>query len=151
MNSSETDILAGLIRRRHACLSQLCELGRRQLELIASEELSHLMTVLAGKQRVLIDLQGIERSLDPFRKQDPAARQWRSETEREQCARLVADCESLLAEVVAQEQRSEVAMRRQRDQVSQSLHHVHAAGAARGAYFAETQPIHSQLDLSSET
>jgi hypothetical protein len=150
MTPSDTDILTGLIQRRHDCLGRLCELGRRQLELIAGEELSHLLTVLAVKQRVLGELQVVERSLDPFRKQDPAGRRWRSNADREQCARLLADCESLLAEIVTQEQQSETAMRHQRDEVSQSLHHAHAAGAARGAYFAETQPIHSQLDLSSE-
>jgi hypothetical protein len=151
MSLEETDNLAELIHRRHVCLGQLRDLGRRQLELIAAGELGHLLTLLAGKQRLLATLQATERELDPFRQQDPAVRRWRSLADREICARLAADCESLLAEIVAQERQSELEMSRRRDQTVACLEHVQSAGAARGAYAAQTSVLRTHLDLSSES
>jgi hypothetical protein len=150
MTVSETDTLAELIRQRQACLRSLRDLGRRQLELIEAGELSYLLTLLAGKQRLLTQLQDAERALDPFRQQDPASRTWRSAEARQQCARLAADCDSLLAEIVDQEREGEAAMSRRRDQTAASLEHVHSAGAARGAYAAEAGAARRHLDLSSE-
>jgi flagellar biosynthesis/type III secretory pathway chaperone len=150
MSLTETDNLAQLIERRHACLNQLRELVCRQRELIGAGELTHLLTVLAAKQRLLSELTATERALDPFRQQDPAARQWSSAADREHCARLAADCQSLLAEIVTQEQDSEAEMNRRRQATVESLEHVHTAGAARGAYAAGAEPQRSQLDLSSE-
>ena len=151
MTLSETDTLAELIQRRHACLRSLRDLGRQQLELIAAGELAHLLTLLAGKQRLLLDLQAAERALDPFRQQEPNRRTWRSADTRQQCARLAADCDSLLAEIVDQERQSEAAMSHRRDQTAASLEHFHTAGAARGAYAAEAGAARRHLDLSSES
>ncbi len=131
MNSTETEQLAELIRRRHAALIGLRDLGRRQLELIDAEQMGPLLTLLAGKQRLLGDLQSTERALDPFRKQDPAARHWSSAADRERCARLAADCQSLLAEIAAQDQAAEASMVRRRDQTVNSLARLHTAGAVR--------------------
>ena len=83
MNPNETEQLAELIRRRHAALIGLRDLGQRQLELIEADQMGPLLTLLAGKQRLLGDLQTTERALDPFRRQDPAARQWQNPAERE--------------------------------------------------------------------
>jgi hypothetical protein len=151
MTASETDTLAELIEQRHACLRSLRDLGRQQLELIQAGELAHLLTLLAGKQRLLTDLQATERALDPFRQQDPASRTWRNSATRQQCARLAADCESMLAEIVIQERQGEAAMSQRRDQTVASLEHFQAAGAARGAYAAEANATRRQLDLSSES
>lgn len=136
MIPNDTEQLTRLIRQRHADLVGLRDLGRKQLELIDAGQMGPLLTLLAGKQRVLVDLQATE-TLDPFRQQDPAARSWPSAAERQQCARLAADCESLLAEIVAQDRQAEARMVRRRDETVQSLEHVHAAGAVRGAYASE--------------
>lgn len=75
---NETDILKDLIRVKSECLLQLRDIGRKQLALIDEGNMTSLMDVLAAKQRPLVTLQRIERALDPFRKQDPERRVWRS-------------------------------------------------------------------------
>ena len=150
MTPNDTEQLTRLIRQRHADLVGLRDLGRKQLELIDAGQMGPLLTLLAGKQRVLVDLQATERALDPFRQQDPAARSWPSAAERQQCARLAADCESLLAEIVAQDRQAEARMVRRRDETVQSLEHVHAAGAARRLCLRSGYGAR-HLDLSSES
>lgn len=150
MTTFETDVLAELIGRKHECLTQLRDLGLRQDALIASDDMSRLLQLLGVKQRLLGELQEIERGLDPFRQQDPEARQWRSPAARESCAQALRGCESLLAEIVAHEKQSETELRRRRDETAAQLEGFHATSRTRGAYAAGGKTDSAHLDLSSE-
>ena len=77
-----------------------------------------MLDVLAAKQRVLNDLQRVERALDPFRDQDPESRVWRNAEARADCARLLDECERLLQETVEQERQSEAALTVRRDEAA---------------------------------
>ena len=151
MTPLETDKLAGLIRRKRDYLLRLREMGRRQMGFVADGEMARLLDVLAAKQRVLNDLQRVERALDPYRDQDPESRVWRTAEARAECARLLDECERLLRETVEQERESEAALTVRRDEAAVKLHGAHAAGRARGAYTNQGPSSISQLDLSSES
>lgn len=151
MTPLETDKLAGLMRRKRDYLLSLRDMGKRQMEFVADGEMARLLDVLATKQRVLNDLQRVERALDPYRDQDPEARRWRSAAARAECAQLLDECQSLLKETVEQERQSEAALTVRRDEAAVRLHGAHAAGRARGAYTHQGPTSISQLDLSSES
>lgn len=151
MTTFETDLLAELIGRRCDCLRELRDMGRWQLELIGKGTMTELLDLLSTKQRLLGELQRIERGLDPFRGQDPQARRWRSPERRQQCARQLEECESLVEEIVDRERQSERELTRRRDEVAAQLQGLHRAGQARGAYTAQPGPGVSQIDLSSES
>lgn len=144
-----TNQLAELMAQKHELLTQLCALGKRQLELINGNELALLMRVLSAKQNVLSTLHEVQRALDPYREQSPDARRWSSAAAREQCAQLAAHCDQLLVEVVRLEKQSESQLVLRRDDAAERLQGVHAAAFARGAYAADNVPVISQLDLSS--
>lgn len=150
MSPLDTDLLTKLVQARFTCLTLLRDIGRRQLELVEQRNLTSLLDVLAAKQRPLLDLQRIERALAPFRDQDPEQRVWHSQTQREQCAGMVRQCDSLLAEILAQEKFSENCMTRQRDETAAQLRLFQTAGQAHGAYAAASATEISQIDLSSE-
>jgi hypothetical protein len=149
-NFNETDILKDLIRVKRECLSQLRDMGRKQLALIDEGNMTSLMDILAVKQRPLVNLQRIERALDPFRKQDPERRVWRSGSDRAQCAEQIKQCEILLAEIVSQEKCCEAALIRRRDEAAARLQGAHLAGQARHAYLPPVDIPLSQLDIFSE-
>jgi hypothetical protein len=151
MTVLETDRLDELIRAKHECLLQLRDAGLRQMELVHEGSMVDLLDLLAIKQRMLLDLQGIQRRLDPFRQQDPESRQWRSAEARQRCARRLEDCERLLAEILRQEKQSEQELTRRRDETALQLQGVHAAGAARGAYAQQvSHEPECHLDLTSD-
>jgi len=151
MTALETDRLAELIQRKHACLVELPEMGRKQLDLIRGGEINELLDVLVCKQRRLEDLQTVEKALDPFRAQAPEKRRWRSIEARQCCADQLVECETLLADIVAQEKQGESELTRRRDETAVRLHGAHAAREARGAYRRPLQnPLH-QLDITSES
>jgi hypothetical protein len=147
----ETDLLAALIERKRACLGRMRELGERQLALVRAGEMAALLDVLAAKQRLIGELQQIERALDPFRNQDPDARRWRTHEDRRRCAERLAECESLLAEIVRREKQGERELTRRRDDTAQQLQGTHVAAQARGAYVSALPRNSSQLDLLSES
>lgn len=150
MTVLETDLLADLIHRKRHCLVQLRTMGEKQLELVRGGCMTELLDVLAMKQKMLGQLQGIERELDPFRNQDPESRPWRTQRERQTCADELAGCEVLLAEIVCQERQSEQELVQRREETAAQLQGVHWAHQARQAYLAPSRASLGQLDLSSE-
>jgi len=149
MSNLSTDILTQLVRARYACLLQLRDLGRRQLELIGQDNVTALLDLLSVKQKPLNDIQRIEKALDPYRGQDPEQRPWRSPADRAACAGLVQRCEALLKEIVVQEKQCEEIMVQKRDATAVRLQQLRSAGRAKGAYAARSGAAISQIDLSS--
>ena len=102
-----TDRLAELIQQKHSCLTQLRDVGSRQLETARSGEMELLMQLLATKQRLIDQMLRNEQQLKPFREQDPEQRRRASPQKREHCAAVANECESLLQTIVQQENESE--------------------------------------------
>lgn len=151
MNALDTDRLAELVERKHNCLSELHEIGRRQLQLVRGGEMTTLLDLLAVKQRLIERLQNIERDLNPFRAQSPQSRQWRSETHRRRCAEQIQNCESLFEQIIEHEKMGETELTQRRDEAAVRLDGAHQAWRARGAYTATAPPHSGKLDLASET
>lgn len=147
----ETDLLAKLIDAKHDVLGQLRELAGRQSELIPQSDMGRLLSLLAVKQRLLVELQSLERQLDPFRDQDPDQRLWRSPADRQHCREAADRCDSLLAEIMSMERKCESELIRRRDQASTLLQGIHIAASATQAYATALESRGNQLDVSCES
>lgn len=169
MSDRSTALLADLVAKRHACLTQLKAIGLKQAELIATSQISELLRLLSGKQQLIAALQTIEQRLAPFHEEDPENRSWPSAKARADCAQQADQCRLLLAEVLRLEQTNEQQMTLRRDEVAAQLQTAAAATKARGAYRRQQKPppsaastgdcrlpmsspsaSPSQLDLTSE-
>ena len=144
----ETDRLAVLIEQKHQALIQLRDLARRQAGLIEMGEMSQLLSLLAAKQRLLTQVQALERALDPFRSQDPETRIWRSPALRQQAAHTTSRSESLLAEVMLIEKQSEATMVQRRDKTADQLQTATHATHVRKAYFRDATQKQNRLDVT---
>jgi flagellar biosynthesis/type III secretory pathway chaperone len=136
MSTLTTTHLADLIRRKHDVLAQLCDVGRRQKEIVERGETAALLQLLAAKQNMITLMQQVERELAPFHDEDPNTRVWASPKARAQCAAQAAECNQLLAEIVELERHSAEQMMVRRNEVAAQLRQVYAAGQARHAYEA---------------
>jgi len=147
----QTSALASLIDSRLAVLVQLLALARRQAAVIAENDLTTLLTLLAGKQQLVTELQSLDRQLAPYQEQLPESRQWSSPAERTRCQQQAARCEAVLREILAIEKRAEEQMTQQRDAVAQRLATFDQSAQAARAYIpAAPTPPTGMLDLSSE-
>ena len=146
-----TQHLTTLLERKHEFLTVLRDLGARQLERIDAADMTMLMKVLSAKQRMLADLQAVERELDPFRGESPETRDWPSPAARQHCAQLTTRCQLLFSEIVSQEREAESRLILQRDDAEHRLRGMHMAAGAHGAYLRENVVSTSSLDLSTES
>jgi flagellar biosynthesis/type III secretory pathway chaperone len=146
-----TDRLAELIDGKQSVLVQLRELARQQLDLVDKGDMSRLLSLLAAKQALLNELTAVERDLDPFRDDDPAAREWRSSDARQRCRQTAEQCNLLLKEIVLLETQGESELTHRRDDVAARLQGVHQAAQAHHAYTAAPAVVHGPLDVSSES
>ena len=146
----DTDQLANLIDQKCEVLTLLRQLADRQTEIIATANMTRLLTLLATKQGLLEQMQSIESQIDPFRAQDPDARPWRSPQQRQKTRATAERCESLLKELMSLEKQCEGDLIVRRDKIADRLQGMHYGGQATSAY-TESITAHHQLDLSSET
>ena len=150
MTALSTDLLSDLVQRKHRCLEHLLAMGQKQLELARGGSMTDLLDVLAAKQQVLLQLQRIERALEPFRTQDPESRPWRSPEDRRECADQVSACEALLVRIIGQEKESEGELTHRRDAAAAQLQQTRTAREARASYLARPRAATGQLDLTSD-
>lgn len=148
---NDTEQLAQLVLLKHELLSQLCELARRQLQIIAADDVDRLMSLLAEKQKLLHQLQRVERTLDPFRQQDAEARQWPSPEARRRCQVIAERANALLGELLQLEKQAEGQLVQAHAHTARELEHSTQAIAARNAYVAPVATMPRGLDLMSET
>lgn len=148
--NNNVQLLAELVERKCDCLTQLHALSRRQMELIDNEQMTGLIDLLAGKQRLIGLLQGIDQQLAPYRGLPPAARAWSSDGDRARCASLLARCEALLADILRHEKLGEERLIERRNQTAARVASAWQGNEARGAYATAGQREGSSLDLFSE-
>jgi len=148
MTKIETDILSELVDAKRETLRQLRDLGMQQQRAVESGDTTQLFQVLAAKQRVVEQLQHVERQLAPFHKQEPDQRQWRNAEDRQQCAATAQECSQLLADVIRQERESEQSLILRRDEAANQLKAVHSAAHLRETYDSQSRGTPSRLDLT---
>jgi hypothetical protein len=146
-----TQQLTALLERKHDYLSDLRDLGARQLETIGNGDLTTLMKILSAKQSLLDELQHIERQLDPYRETSPDQRVWPTPALRQHCEQLATRCRLLFAEVLQQERDAERQLVVQRDDAERQLQGMHAAAHAHGAYMQNESWQSSTLNLTTES
>jgi hypothetical protein len=132
-----TEQLAALIDRKRRVLLQLREVGRRQLEYVASYDTASLLTQLAAKQGLISALQSVECELAPYYGEDAEKRVWPSPELRRRCAGQAADCNSLLEEIVRLEKLGVDQLTVHRNHLAEQLQQIHAAAEVRSAYQAQ--------------
>jgi hypothetical protein len=146
-STTKTEQLAALVAAKQHVLEILVQLSRRQLEVIATGDMTLLMKVLSAKQTVMSQLQTIEREMTPFRDENPDERVWRSPEDRTACQARAERCNSLLTEALRLEQQAEQAMVEKRDATGATLAAMQTAADARMAYAAIPTPSVATLQV----
>jgi hypothetical protein len=145
----ETDRLSTLIDEKHRVLTQLRGLSGKQLELAEGGEMTPLLRLLAAKQNLIEELSRIETLLDPFRGQDPDARQWSSPDARQRCAQTAERCQRLLDEILEVERKGESTLVGRRDRAANQLSAAADATRARKAYASSAGAAPRRFDTTS--
>ncbi len=145
-----TDNLAQCIDAKLQVLMQLQVLARRQQAAIGENDFTSLLTILAGKQQLVNQLQELDSQLAPYQNESPAARRWSSSALRERCQAQAARCEAVLREILAAELQAEKTITTQRDATAKQLEAVNQSHRAQRSYATLPAPQTAIFDLTSE-
>ncbi len=141
--------LRQLVDERLAILVSLRELADVQMQQASDADALMLMNVLARKQPLMDELSRIQDELAVYALDDPETRTWRTTAARLECRTVAERCEQLLREILQLEQLAIEQLSQRRDAIAVQLQDGRDGRTAHAAYFTNTMPDQSALDLSS--
>jgi len=145
---TETEIVTHLRTRREYC-RVLLELSRRQSQLIGNSDYSELLDLITRKQRVLQRLDSLKSRQSTVITCWKETRDTMPEDVRATCSALIDETESLLAELLDQENACTVELTHRRDETRRRLADISGGRQAHEAYHTE-KPTLSQHVLDIE-
>ncbi len=110
------------------------ELSIQQFEVMQSDDVATLLTVLSRKSEILDTLRTLQKDLDPYREQQPEDRHWDSEEERLACRKTFDEIDRLLEELTQMDNQALDQMTQQRDAMASQLAQFATAEAVQNAY-----------------
>jgi hypothetical protein len=110
------------------------ELSIQQFEVMQSDDVSTLLTVLSRKSELLDTLRTLQKDLDPYREQQPEDRHWDSEEERLACRKTFEEIDRLLEELTQMDNQALEQMTKQRDAMASQIAQFATAEAVHNAY-----------------
>ncbi len=125
-------------RRKHC--HDLLELSRRQIEFIETNDFTQLMSTLAQKQRILGRLDEVKRRYPELSRQWVTLRDSGMPAIRTVCESLIADTESILAELLESEKEGTTQLSQRRDATRRQLEAV-SQGVHVNQSYADTTPV----------
>ncbi|MGE3315592.1 MAG: flagellar export chaperone FlgN [Planctomycetaceae bacterium] len=142
-----SNMLTVLNTRRQHCRN-LLELSRRQRDLIDASDYSQLLTILGQKQRLLGRLDELNREHPDLKSRWKQIRDTGDADWRDDCEHVLAETESLLAELIEEEQDSTDHLTRKRDTTQKELQAVTQGSRVHDAYRESLAPAtHRHLDI----
>ncbi|MCL2348896.1 MAG: hypothetical protein FWC50_11635 [Planctomycetaceae bacterium] len=96
-----------LIQKKQERLQQLHDCSRNQLQYVDDGNTDALFELLGVKQKLLLDLEEIDRQMEVYRLDDPEKRLWPSPEMRQRCREAVETCRRLVCETLENDQAAE--------------------------------------------
>lgn len=143
----QSNILPVLNARRQHCRN-LLDLSRRQRTLIDDSDYSQLLSILGQKQRLLGRLDELNKEHPDLKTRWKQIRDTGDAEWRDDCEHILAETESLLAELIEEEQHSTDHLTRKRDATQKELQAVSQGSRVHDAYRESLAPAtHRHLDI----
>jgi len=149
-NGNESRRVLELLRRQRDLYRGLQQMAGRQRSLIVGEDQGSLLALL-GRRRLLTDsLLEIGRELAPLRSRWTAWRESLAAGERAEAEGLIAEVQSLLGEIMNQDEEDARLLSSRKSQVAEEVRSLRTDRRAVAAYAATTHQPRSRLDRMSE-
>ena len=142
--------LIQLLTQQRLMYQQLRELAQKQTLLVDGSDPEMLLRVLAGRQRIIDRLGGIDRELKPIRAQWQEIAKRLPDTQREQAQQLVEEVQAILNEILIRDEKDTKALSNQHQQVASKIRNTTTGKRMHQAYGQNNHAGHSKyLDTVS--
>lgn len=139
--------LADLVTQKYQCLAKIHDLSRRQMASVTSGDIEGLLDILAVKQRLLADLQALDRDAKDFDLHDLDGESMPGEF-REVISTMLTRCRAMLEEILHTETACAQILEQRKNEIGKQLAEFHDFVRARAAY-QQRGGSTSELDLTS--
>ena len=150
---TDSEHLFQLIGQKLERLEQLHACSGNQAQYVEAEDMGAILEILAAKQRLLIEIEGIDRRIAEYHVDDPEERVWPTQEMRVQCRGKIARCDRLVRETleydrIAAERLTEKTSAAKR-QLQQFVDTAHVQGAYRQQKTRPGTTTHPRVDLGA--
>jgi hypothetical protein len=150
---TDSEALFQLVRQKKECLEKLHACSGNQLRYVEQENIEALLEVLAFKQRLLIEIEGIDGQIKTYHVDDPEQRVWPSQQMREACRETAAECDRLVRETLDNDRVVEQLLIEKKKTAKEQLQQFDNKGRIQNAYQQQKKPPrstgHTHCDLGA--
>ncbi|MDR1491586.1 MAG: hypothetical protein LBT05_02515 [Planctomycetaceae bacterium] len=154
---TDTEQFFQLIQKKRERLICIRELSQRQLQYVGEENLGALLELLAAKQRLLIEIEGVDKHLAKYREDDPEKRVWSSPEMRQQCRETAAQCDILIRKILEIDGLAGRQLTEKKEAAGRSLKQLDNSARVQNAYrqqkkspnFLQNTKMQYKIDLNA--
>ena len=150
---TDSEHLFLLVGQKLERLEQLHDCSGNQMRYVDADNMGAILEILAAKQRLLIEVEGIDQQIAQYHVDDPEDRVWPSQEMREQCRERISRCDLLVRETLEFDRFAEQRLSEKRDTAKQQLQQftdsAHVQGAYRQHKSHTATPGSTRIDLGS--
>lgn len=123
-----------LLREQVSLYTRLEQCASRQRPLIAQEDTAPLMSLLAERQRLSVELAEVSARLEPVRRDWETLRQRFSHPERDEAEQLLAEIRERLRRLIDSDEEDARMLSARKQAAAEGLRATHSVGQALSAY-----------------
>jgi len=147
ISTSDTKRLQELGKRKRDLLRAARELSIQQVEVMQSDDMGMLLSILSRKSEILDTLAILHKDLEPYRSEQPEERHWDSSTARSECRATFAEIDRLLEELSQMDKSALDQLTSQRDMLAGQIAQFTTAEVVQNAYASSF--LSSDSDIST--
>ena len=150
---TDSERLFQLVVQKLELLEQLHACSSNQMQYVDAGDMEAILEILAAKQRLLIEIEGIDQQIAQYHADDPEDRVWPSQEMREQCRERISRSDRLVCETLEYDRLAEQRLTEKRDAAKQQLQQftntAHVQGVYRQHKAHYVAPGSARLDIGS--
>ena len=146
---TETEHLFQLVGQKLERLEQLYAWSGNQMQYIELEDMGAILEILAAKQRLLIEIEGIDRRIAEYRVDDPEDRVWPTQEMRAQCREKISQCDRLVHETLEHDRIATERLTGIKNNAKLQLQQFVDTAHVQGAYQQQKKTVRPRVDLGA--
>jgi hypothetical protein len=150
---TESEHLFQLVGQKLERLEQLLVYSSNQMPYIETEDMGAILEILAAKQRLLMEIEGIDRQIAGYHVDNPEDRVWLIPEMREQCREKISQCDRLVRETLEYDRIAAERLTEKKctakQQLQQFVDTAHVQGAYRQQKVRPVVSSHPRVDLGA--
>ena len=131
---TDSEHLFHLVGQKLQLLEQLHACSGNQMQYIETDRMEAILEILAVRQRLLIEIEGIDRQIANYHVDDPEERVWPTPEMREQCREKISHCDRLVRETLEYDRIATERLTEKQSAAKQQLQQFTDTAHAQGAY-----------------